>query len=133
MVGQRAAVGLLPGTLVQRAMLATGPVIGPDQAQVGVVLKGGQLPADGLAPGDVVQVFRLPGAVAQNAAPTDGSGQPAAGPVPALLAKGVVFAARPDPAVTGGWLVTVTVPAAAAPAVAGASGAGLVALVAVAS
>ena len=123
-VGQRAAVELLPGTLLQRAMLATGPILDAGQAQVGLALKGGQLPANGLSPGDVVQVLRLPSQQQVNAsAPT----------LPVTLTKATVFSARADVSVAGGWLVTVTVPADQAAAVAGASGAGLAALVQVAS
>ena len=134
-LGQRAAVELLPGTLLQRAMVASGPVLAAGQAQVGIVLKGGQLPADGVSPGDLVQVLRLPGQAAANAAvPTGGAGVAGGGvAVPVVLTAATVFAARSDPAQTGGWLVTVTVPAGTAAAVAGASGAGLAALVQVGS
>jgi hypothetical protein len=125
-VGQRAAVELLPGTLLQRAMLASGPVLDPGQAKVGVAVKGGQLPADGLTPGDVVQVLRLP---SQQQQTTTG----AAAPTPLVLAKATVFSAKVDPAQAGGYLITVTVPADQAPAVAAASGAGLAALVQVGS
>ncbi len=105
-------------------MLATGPVLDPGQAQVGLALKGGQLPANGVSPGDIVQVLRLPSQEQATAA---------AGTVPQILTKATVFSARPDVSVAGGWLVTVTVPADQAAAVAGASGAGLAALVQVAS
>lgn len=124
-VGQRAAVELLPGTLLQRAMLATGSVLDAGQAQVGLALKGGQLPANGVSPGDVVQVLRLP---SQQQVTITGAGS-----LPQMLTKATVFSARPDASVAGGWLVTVTVPADQAAAVAGASGVGLAALVQVAS
>ncbi len=116
-VGQRAAVTLLPDTLVQRSMLTSGDVLLPGQAQVGVAVRSGQVPADGLVPGDVVRVVQLPvkGAVELDAR--------------VLAERAQVFSARPDPAVSGGTLVTVTVPDGVSTAVAAASGAGVVALV----
>lgn len=126
-VGQRAAVELLPGTLLQRAMLASGSVLDAGQAKVGIAVKGGQLPADGLTPGDVVQVLRLP---SQQEQTTTGAAAP---PTPLVLAKATVFSAKVDPAQAGGYLVTVTVPADQSAAVAAASGAGLAALVQVGS
>lgn len=123
-VGQRAAVELLPGTLLQRAMVSAGPVLDAGEAQVGVAVKGGQLPADGLTPGDVVQVWRLPAPTVTGAA---------AAPAVLVAARASVFAARPDPGQAGGWLVTVTVPADAAALVAAASGSSSAALVRVAS
>lgn len=116
-VGQRAAVTLLPDTLVQRSMLTSGDVLLPGQAQVGVAVRSGQVPADGLVPGDVVRVVQLPvkGAVELDAR--------------VLAERAQVFSARPDPAVSGGTLVTVTVPDGVSTAVAAASGVGVVALV----
>src|SRR5664279_3639381 len=63
-VGQRAAVALLPGTVLQRSMVTDADPIPSGMAQVGVAVKGGQLPADGLVPGDRVQVLALPGQAA---------------------------------------------------------------------
>jgi len=60
-IGERAAVALLPGTLLQRSMVTDADPIPTGMAQVGVAVKGGQLPADGLVPGDLVQVLALPG------------------------------------------------------------------------
>ena len=59
-VGQRAAVALLPNTLLQRSMVTDGTRLPAGQVQVGVAVKGGQIPAEGLVPGDTVQVLRLP-------------------------------------------------------------------------
>ena len=122
-VGQRAAVELLPGTLLQRAMLATGPVLNAGEAQVGLALKGGQLPANGVSPGDTVQVLRLPSQQQAVASPPG---------APVMVTRATVFTARADTSVAGGWLVTVTVDTGQAAAVAAASGAGLAALVQVA-
>ena len=119
-VGQRAAVGLLPGTVLQRSMVTDADPIPAGRAQVGVAVKGGQLPADGLAPGDRVQVLRLPGQVA-------GAGDPAAPVV--LVPAATVFAAHQDPVQPGTTLLTLVVPADVAPPVAAASAAGAVAVV----
>ena len=83
-------------------------------------MKGGQLPADGLVPGDRVQVLGLPGQGA-------GAGNPAAPTV--LVDAAVVFAAHQDPTQPGTALLTLVVPADVAPPVAAASAAGAVAVV----
>ena len=119
-VGERAAVALLPGTLLQRSMVTDADPIPSGMAQVGVAVKGGQLPADGLVPGDRVQVLALPG-------PAAGAGNPAAPTV--LVDAAVVFAAHQDPTQPGTTLLTLVVPAKAAPAVAAASATGAAAVV----
>ena len=120
-VGQRAAVALLPGTLLQRSMVTDADPIPAGMAQVGVAVKGGQLPADGLAPGDRVQVLRLPGQVAAAA------GDPGK---PVIVVKvATVFAAHPDEVQPGTTLLTLLVPADVAPAVAAASAVGAAAVV----
>ena len=119
-VGERAAVALLPGTLLQRSMVTDADPIPAGMAQVGVAVKGGQLPADGLVPGDRVQVLALPGQTA-------GAGNP---PAPTdLVDSAVVFAAHQDPTQPGTTLLTLVVPAKAAPAVAAASATGAAAVV----
>ncbi len=120
-VGQRAAVTLLPNTLLQRAMMSSGPSLAAGQAQVGVAVRSGQIPADGLVPGDTVRVVQLPVKGSTDVAGT------------VLAERARVFASRADPAVSGGTLVTVVVAEGASTAVAAASGAGSVALVKVAS
>lgn len=122
-VGQRAAVALLPDTLVQRSMLTDVDPTPAGQVQVGVAVKGGQLPADGLLPGDRVQVLALPSTQQQSTGGAD-----AAKPVE-LVPAATVFAAIPDPVQAGGTLLTLLVPAADGPAVAAASVSGLAALV----
>ncbi len=119
-VGERAAVALLPGTLLQRSMVTDADPIPTGMAQVGVAVKGGQLPADGLVPGDRVQVLALPGQVA-------GAGNPAAPTV--LVDAAVVFAAHQDPTQPGTTLLTLVVPADVAPAIAAASATGAAAVV----
>lgn len=120
-VGQRAAVTLLPDMLLQRSMVTSGEVLAAGQAQVGVAVRSGQIPADGLVPGEVVRVVQLPvkGGVA--------------GQAKVLTNRATVFSARADPAASGGTLVTLEVRAAVGTQVAAASSAGAVALVKVPS
>jgi hypothetical protein len=118
-VGERAAVALLPNTVLQRSMVTDVDPTPPGMVQVGVAVKGGQIPADGLTPGDTVQVLRLPAA--------GGTGAPAVPEV--VVAKATVFASLPDPVQAGATLLTLLVPADQAAAVAGASGAGAASLV----
>jgi hypothetical protein len=118
-VGERAAVALLPGTLLQRSMVTDADPIPVGMAQVGVAVKGGQLPADGLVPGDRVQVLALPGQV--------GAGTPAAPTV--LVDAAVVFAALQDPVQPGTTLLTLVVPADVAPSIAAARATGVAAVV----
>ena len=118
-VGERAAVALLPNTVLQRSMVTTVDPTPAGMVQVGVAVKGGQIPADGLAPGDIVQVLRLPAA--------GGTGVAAVPDV--VVAKATVYASVPDPVQAGATLLTLLVPAEQAAAVAGASGAGSAALV----
>lgn len=120
-VGQRAAVTLLPDTLLQRAMFTSGQTLGAGQAQVGVAVRSGQIPADGLVAGDTVRVVQLP---------TKGSTDLTA---KVLAEHAQVFSSRADPAASGGTLVTVVVPQDVSTSVAAASGTGSVALVKVAS
>ena len=119
LVGERAAVALLPNTVLQRSMVTDVDPAPPGMVQVGVAVKGGQIPADGLTPGDTVQVLRLPAA--------GGTGAPAVPEV--VVAKATVFASLPDPVQAGATLLTLLVPADQAAAVAGASGAGAASLV----
>ncbi len=123
-VGETATVDLLPDMLLQRSMVSAGPVLGADTAQVGVLVTGGQIPADGLVPGDTVEVLALP------AKETVAGAAPATATV--LVAKATVFSSREDPSSVAGTLVTLSVPSSTAAAIASASGNGLVALVKVA-
>ena len=120
-VGQRAAVTLLPDMLLQRSMVSAGTSLPAGQAQVGVAVRSGQIPADGLLAGDVVRVVQLA---------TKGSTDLTA---KVLTERAQVFSSRPDPAVSGGTLLTIVVPDAVSTAVAAASAAGAVALVKVPS
>jgi len=128
-VGQRAAVGLIPGTLLQRGMLTSGDPIPAGQVQVGVALKAGQLPADGVTAGDTVAALRL-GATAPGA--EQGTGSAAAAPV-VLVDAATVYSVRADPTQTGGSLVTLVVTAAQGLAIAEASSTGNAVLIKVPS
>ena len=88
--------------------------------QVGVAVKGGQIPADGLTPG-------RHGAGAATAGRRRNAGHPPCRRV--VVAKATVFASLPDPVQAGATLLTLLVPADQAAAVAGASGAGAASLV----
>lgn len=130
-VGQRAAVGLMPGTLLQRSMLTDGEPIAAGQVQVGVALKPGQLPADGVIAGDKVMVLGLGQAAGPSQNPAESSSA-AAGPV-VLADAATVFAVRADPTQTGGTLVTLLVATAQGPVIAEASSTGNTALIKVPS
>lgn len=117
LVGQVAAVEILPNTLVQRSMVSTGVALSPSQAVVGVAVGPGQLPSSGLRPGDKVEVLGLP---QKGAAPSGST---------VLAASVVVSDVRGDPAAPGGTLVSLLVDKPAAAPIAAASDAGVVALV----
>ena len=127
-VGQRAAVGLIPGTLLQRGMLTRADPIPAGRVQVGVALKAGQLPADGVNAGDKVAAVRLGGTAAGSAQPTNA---PAAAAV--LADAATVYSVRVDPTQTGGSLVTLVVTPEQGLAIAEASSTGNAALIKVPS
>lgn len=124
-IGRRAAVGLVPGTLLTGRDLASGPILGRDQASVGLDLKPGQVPA-GLAPGGSVAVIETTGA---------GSGAVAAAisnPTVLVSRATVLSAVTPtNAAASNDTEVTLVVPADLAAAIATAAAAGQVAVVGV--
>jgi len=72
-IGRRAAVSLVPGTLLTPADLSSSPLLGAGEASVGLDLKPGEFPA-GLAPGESVVVIQTQAqAQAQPASGTPGS------------------------------------------------------------
>jgi Flp pilus assembly protein CpaB len=120
-VGQTATVPLVVGQLVNRDMLSAEPWPTSGHALVGLSLQPGQLPGDGLAPGDRVRILAVPG---KDAGPT----------VPASAAQVLtddasVYAVRQDQAAGGNTLVTVVVPEMQADALAALGSAGQVGLV----
>jgi hypothetical protein len=121
-VGLTAVVELLPNTLLQRAMVTSAPALDGSGVQVGVAVIPGQVPAEGLSPGDVVEVLQLP---PKNT--TTSSDSPV---VPAVLAStATVYTSTNNPAQSGGTLLTLVVSKSIAAAVAAASNAGLIALI----
>ena len=126
LVGQTAAVHLVPGQLLNRAMLTDQPAIDRDHALVGLSLRPGQLPGDGLEPGDAVRLVLLP---APNAAPNPGPPPTGAVTAPVLVEAARVYAIRPDDAAADVMVVTLVVGVPDAPGVAAAGSAGQVGLI----
>jgi len=58
-VGRRAAVALLPGTLLAREALTDKEIIGPGQAQIGLGIRHENMPALTLRPGDQVLIVAI--------------------------------------------------------------------------
>jgi Flagellar basal body P-ring biosynthesis protein len=125
LVGQQAAVEILPNTLVQRAMVTTGSTVQAGQSLVGVSADPGQIPSSGLAPGDKVEVLQLP-AKGTSAAPST-SAPAAANAV--IVRSATVYDVRANTTTAGGTLLTLIVPAADSFGVAQASNNSLIALV----
>ncbi|RAO29532.1 hypothetical protein PSN13_04729 [Micromonospora saelicesensis] len=59
-VGKRAAVALLPGTLLTLGQVTDDPLLGPGQQQIAIGLKTAQVPARELHPGDKVLLVSTP-------------------------------------------------------------------------
>ncbi|MET8041552.1 SAF domain-containing protein [Micromonospora sp. NPDC005215] len=59
-VGKRAAVTLVPGTLLTLGQITDNPLLGPDQQQIALGLKTAQVPARQLHPGDKVLLVSTP-------------------------------------------------------------------------
>lgn len=58
-VGKRAKVSLVPGTLLTAGQLTDEVLVGPGQQQVGLGLKPQQMPASRLSPGDGLRLVAL--------------------------------------------------------------------------
>lgn len=98
-VGSTAAVGLVDGQVLNRAMLTAAMVPAPDQAMIGLALAPGQFPADGIAIGDQVLAVMIPAA-----------GDTATPPTARALTTAEVYGLRADPSHGGDTLVTLVVP-----------------------
>ncbi|TDB81537.1 SAF domain-containing protein [Micromonospora sp. KC721] len=59
-VGKRAAVGLVPGTLLTMDQLTDAPLLGPGQQQIALGLDPSRVPARKLHPGDKVLLVSTP-------------------------------------------------------------------------
>ncbi|MDG4807155.1 SAF domain-containing protein [Micromonospora sp. WMMD1120] len=59
-VGKRAAVALVPGTLLTLGQVTDDPLLGPGQQQIALGLKTAQVPARQLHPGDKVLLVSTP-------------------------------------------------------------------------
>lgn len=127
-IGEVATVELLPGTPLQRSMVTSASPLPAGSSMVGVELKPGQLPSAGVADGTRVEVLQLPNK--DTATPVAAGSAPTA---TVLTASATVYDSAADPSQTGGTLVTLIAPSSAAPLIATASSAGLVALVQVGS
>ncbi len=123
LIGQHAAVEILPNTLVQRAMVTSGSTVRAGQSLVGVAADPGQIPSSGLAPGDKVEVLQLP----QKGTSGGTSGSVATQAV--LVPSATVYDVRANPSTAGGTLLTLIVPSVDSFGVAQASNNGLIALV----
>lgn len=129
-VGQRAALPLLAGTVLTRSALTVGPALLPGQEVVGLALRPGQLPAEGLSVGDQVSVIltTAPGQSAPSATTAGGTGAPGS----VLVPDAVVYATAVPGAAAGSGasvVMSLVVPATLAGPLAAAAVAGEVALV----
>ena len=127
-VGRRASVALMPGTLLTPGDLASGPLLGANEASVGLDLKPSQVPSN-LVPGSSVVVI-------DTAAPGQPAGTASAGSSATVLVSQATVLSVTEPTATsanGDAEVTVIVPAELAAAVAAASSAGDIAVAALGS
>ncbi len=130
LIGQHAAVEILPNTLVQRSMVTSGSTVGPGQSLVGVAADPGQIPSSGLEPGDKVQVLQLPQKGTTSGAPNNsGSSTGSAAANAVLVPSATVYDVRLNTSSAGGTLLTLIVPSADSYGVAQASNNSLIALV----
>ncbi|WP_433536508.1 SAF domain-containing protein [Micromonospora sp. CA-249363] len=72
-VGKRAAVALVPGTLLTLGQVTDDPLLGPGQQQIALGLKTAQVPARELHPGDKVLLVSTPDDNATGAAASAGT------------------------------------------------------------
>jgi len=121
-IGQRAAVTLVAGTLLTRAQLTSEPLVGPDQRQIAIGLKPERVPARALHPGDAVQLVVTPARVAGAA------NSAAIVTTPPETVPAVVVDTRP-PATDGSIVVYVAVAEQDAPRLAGLAVDGRIAMV----
>lgn len=122
-VGQTAAVDLLPDTILTRGMVTGAAVPGPGQSLVGLALDASQAPTAGLGEGDLVSVIAVPG---QDS--TQASRQDLDNPV-VLAPSATVYSVSGSGTQGSQILVTLIVPSAGAARVAAYETAGRVAVI----
>lgn len=119
-IGKTAAVGLVPGEILNRAMVTTRPATPSGYVVAGVSLKPGQLPAGGVSAGDQAMVIVLP---SQSAGASLGSGSGAT-----VLENSVEVSASAASSDGTSTVVSLLIPKSDAAQLAQANNAGLVAL-----
>jgi len=124
-LGQTAAVALHPGQLLVEDMLTAVAVPAPGRAVVGLALRWGQLPGDGVDAGDRVRIVAVPGRA-------DGTAAAAGNRPPVLAGEATVLSVRDASDGAGTVVVTVEVPEGDADVLAAHGSAGQVAVVEVA-
>jgi Flp pilus assembly protein CpaB len=134
-VGRRAAVQLEPGDLLSPSDLSNGAGLPPGDAIVGVATKPGQVPANGVQPGDRVDVVLTavsgvsPSAVDGSSVPSGTSASAQGLPGSLLAQNATVTEVSTEASSDGTTVVSLMVSSAVAPAIASASTSGSVALV----
>lgn len=124
LVGQNAAVHMVAGQVVNRAMVTDLPAVDGAHVLVGLALKAGQWPGDGVTAGDVVRLVLLP---ASPASPADvGAGVP---PAVVLVDAARVYAIQPSQATADTTVVAVVVDERDGPVVVAAGSTGQVGLI----
>jgi hypothetical protein len=121
LVDKQAAVEILPNTIIQSAMIASGPTIAAGQVLVGLTVGISQLPSVGLRPGDKVTVIAL-----------GAKGDASVTTATVLINSAVVYDSRSNSA-GGGAVLTLIVAPDMAPAVALGSSQGTIAVVKIVS
>ena len=145
-VGRRASVALVRGGILTASDIARSSTIPAGDAVVGIAAKSSQLPSEGIAPGETVDVVLtgVPGSPVltpgSSAAPSNGTSGAVVGSQPLQLAGAVL---APNALVTGVGStsaagtdqtdISLLVPLSVAPLIATASAAGQVALIVVTS
>jgi hypothetical protein len=127
-VGQRAAVALIPGALLSHGHLTDAALVKSGEQLVGIGLKATQLPATRLSAGDPVVVVFTPGEASSESQGQGGCGAEAAPKEPVTVKARVVRIGERQQA-TGDVVVDVAVPAAEGPRLAAQAVTGRVALV----
>jgi Flp pilus assembly protein CpaB len=134
LAGKRAAVTIPAGSLLVPSDVTGSPQIPAGEAVVGLALKPGQLPSNGVEPGDQVMIVQTasPGTPVTSPLPSDASGGASVATTGILVPQATVFdtAVPPVNSSSGATaLVSVEVATTLASAVSTASAAGQVSLV----